>query len=108
MFYYHFKDKYDLVAWMFCTDAYGKDITYITSAAAGMNYSSKAVPGYRYQFPTNFLKIFSKSFYVTAHVTSPCYNGLINNKTNGKTGENRRRKAIGTVKCQPAAPNGGR
>ena len=20
-FYYHFKDKYDLVAWMFCTDA---------------------------------------------------------------------------------------
>ena len=38
MFYYHFKDKYDLVAWMFCTDAYGKDITSITSAAAGMNY----------------------------------------------------------------------
>ena len=26
-FYYHFKDKYDLVAWMFCTDAYGTDIT---------------------------------------------------------------------------------
>jgi len=46
MFYYHFKDKYDLVAWMFCTDAYGKDITSITSAAAGMNYSSKAAPGY--------------------------------------------------------------
>ena len=53
-FYYHFKDKYDLVAWMFCTDAYGKDITSITSAAAGMNYSSKAAPGYRYLFPTNF------------------------------------------------------
>ena len=53
MFYYHFKDKYDLVAWMFCTDAYGKDITSITSAAAGMNYSSKAAPGYRYLFPTN-------------------------------------------------------
>ena len=26
-FYYHFKDKYDLVALMFCTDAYGTDIT---------------------------------------------------------------------------------
>ena len=25
-FYYHFKDKYDLVAWMFCSDAYGTDI----------------------------------------------------------------------------------
>ena len=36
-FYYHFKDKYDLVAWMFCTDAYGTDITSVTSAAAGMN-----------------------------------------------------------------------
>lgn len=35
-FYYHFKDKYDLVAWMFCTDAYGTDITSVTSAAAGM------------------------------------------------------------------------
>ncbi len=44
MFYYHFKDKYDLVAWMFCTDAYGKDITSITSAAAGMNYSSMLMP----------------------------------------------------------------
>ena len=36
-FYYHFKDKYDLVAWMFCTDAYGTDITSVPSAAAGMN-----------------------------------------------------------------------
>lgn len=36
-FYYHFKDKYDLMAWMFCTDAYGTDITSISSAAAGMN-----------------------------------------------------------------------
>ena len=29
-FYYHFKDKYDLVAWMFCTEAYGR-IFYFTS-----------------------------------------------------------------------------
>jgi hypothetical protein len=62
MFYYHFKDKYDLVAWMFCTDAYGKDITSITSAAAGMNYSSKAAPGYRYLFPTNFFENLFKKF----------------------------------------------
>ena len=31
------RDKYDLVAWMFCTDAYGTDITSVASAAAGMN-----------------------------------------------------------------------
>lgn len=36
-FCYHFKDKYDLAAWMFCTDAYGTDITSVASAAAGMN-----------------------------------------------------------------------
>ena len=36
-FYLYFKDKYDLVAWMFCTDAYGTDITSVASAAAGMN-----------------------------------------------------------------------
>ena len=36
-FCYHFKDKYDLVAWMFCTDAYDTDISSVASAAAGMN-----------------------------------------------------------------------
>ena len=36
-FYYHFRDKYDLVAWMFCEDAYGTDITSVSSAAAGMS-----------------------------------------------------------------------
>ena len=35
-FYFHFKDKYDLVAWMFYTDAYGTDITSVSYAAAWM------------------------------------------------------------------------
>ena len=35
-FYYHFKDKYDLVAWIFYNDAYGTDIISAESAAEGM------------------------------------------------------------------------
>ncbi len=46
-FYYHFKDKYDLVAWMFCTDAYGTDITSVASAAAGMNMMKKEILFYK-------------------------------------------------------------
>lgn len=46
-FYYHFKDKYDLVAWMFCTDAYGTDITSIVSAAAGMNKMKQEILFYK-------------------------------------------------------------
>ncbi len=46
-FYYHFKDKYDLVAWMFCTDAYGTDITSVASAAAGMNKMKQEILFYR-------------------------------------------------------------
>ena len=46
-FYYHFKDKYDLVAWMFCTDAYGTDITSVPSAAAGMNKMKQEILFYR-------------------------------------------------------------
>lgn len=36
-FYYHFKDKYDLVAWIFFHSAYETDITSVDSAAAHMN-----------------------------------------------------------------------
>ena len=36
-FYYHFKDKYDLVAWMFYSDAYGTDVVSVDSAAAGLH-----------------------------------------------------------------------
>ena len=46
-FYYHFKDKYDLVAWMFCTDAYGTDITSVPSAAAGMNKMKQDILFYK-------------------------------------------------------------
>ena len=46
-FYYHFKDKYDLVAWMFCTEAYGTDITSAASAAAGMNRMKQEILFYR-------------------------------------------------------------
>ena len=46
-FYYHFKDKYDLVAWMFCTDAYGTDITSVASAAVGMNLMKQQILFYK-------------------------------------------------------------
>lgn len=46
-FYYHFKDKYDLVAWMFCTDAYGTDITSVASAAAGINKMKQEILFYK-------------------------------------------------------------
>ena len=46
-FYYHFKDKYDLVAWMFYTDAYGTDITSVTSAAEGMNKMKQEILFYK-------------------------------------------------------------
>lgn len=36
-FYYHFKDKYDLVAWVFFHDAFETDVISIESAAASMN-----------------------------------------------------------------------
>ncbi len=36
-FYYHFRDKYDLVAWMFYNEAYGTDIISVESSAAAMN-----------------------------------------------------------------------
>ena len=36
-FYYHFKDKYDLVAWIFYRSAYDTDIISIESASKSMN-----------------------------------------------------------------------
>ena len=46
-FYYHFSDKYDLVAWMFCADAYGTDITSVASSASGMNKMKQQILFYR-------------------------------------------------------------
>jgi len=36
-FYYHFKDKYDLMAWMFFQDAFQTDLLSVASAAQSMN-----------------------------------------------------------------------
>ncbi len=36
-FYYHFKDKYDLVAWMFFNEAYKTNIVSVESAAGAMS-----------------------------------------------------------------------
>ncbi len=46
-FYYHFKDKYDLVAWMFYTEAYGTNIISVESAAAGMNKMKQQILFYK-------------------------------------------------------------
>ena len=46
-FYYHFRDKYDLVAWMFYSDAYGTDIVSVESAAAGMNKMKQEILFYK-------------------------------------------------------------
>lgn len=40
-FYYHFKDKYDLVAWIFFSSAYDTDVLDLKSAAEGMNKMKK-------------------------------------------------------------------
>ncbi len=36
-FYYHFRDKYDLVAWMFFREAYRTDVVSVESAAGAMS-----------------------------------------------------------------------
>ena len=36
-FYYHFQDKYDLMAWMFCQKALQTDVLSVESAAKSMN-----------------------------------------------------------------------
>ncbi len=36
-FYYHFRDKYDLMAWMFFQDAFQTDLLSVSSAAQSMN-----------------------------------------------------------------------
>ena len=36
-FYYHFKDKYDLMAWIFCQQSMKTDVLSVESAAKAMN-----------------------------------------------------------------------
>ncbi len=42
-FYYHFKDKYDLMAWMIFQDSYSVDITKLDSAAKAMEQMKKDI-----------------------------------------------------------------
>ena len=46
-FYYHFKDKYDLVAWMFYGDAADTDVLSVASAAEGMNRMKREILFYK-------------------------------------------------------------
>ncbi len=46
-FYYHFSDKYDLVAWMFYMNAYDTDIISVDSAAKGMSKMKNDMTFYR-------------------------------------------------------------
>ena len=46
-FYYHFKDKYDLAAWMLYSDAAGTDVLSVPSAAAGLNKMKQEILFYK-------------------------------------------------------------
>ncbi len=46
-FYYHFQDKYELVAWIFFQDADMTDVLSVESAAAGMNKMRQEMLFYR-------------------------------------------------------------
>lgn len=49
-FYYHFQDKYDLVAWMFFQASFGTDVISEESAAAGMKQMRKDYIFYKRAF----------------------------------------------------------
>lgn len=46
-FYYHFRDKYDLMAWMFFNKAFETDIVSVESSAKAMNQMKKDILFYR-------------------------------------------------------------
>lgn len=46
-FYYHFKDKYDLIAWMFYIDAYNTDIISVDSATKAMQNMKREILFYK-------------------------------------------------------------
>jgi len=52
-FYYHFKDKYDLVAWIFFHDAYETDVISVESAAASMNRMKQDILFYKRAYEDN-------------------------------------------------------
>ena len=52
-FYYHFKDKYDLMAWMFCQAAYDTDVISVESAADGLNQMRRDYIFYKRAYEDN-------------------------------------------------------
>jgi AcrR family transcriptional regulator len=46
-FYYHFQDKYDLIAWIFYHDAFGTDVTDIKESAESMKKMKNEILFYR-------------------------------------------------------------
>lgn len=52
-FYYHFQDKYDLVAWIFFQDAYKTDVISIESAAESMNRMKQDLIFYKRAYEDN-------------------------------------------------------
>lgn len=46
-FYYHFTDKYDLVAWIFCHKAYETDVISVESSAKAMSQMKNDIIFYR-------------------------------------------------------------
>ncbi len=52
-FYYHFKDKYDLMAWIFCQQTMKTDVLSIDSAAKAMNSMRKDYIFFKRAFEDN-------------------------------------------------------
>lgn len=52
-FYYHFKDKYELMAWMFCQKALQTDVLSMESAAKAMNGMRKDFIFYKRAYEDN-------------------------------------------------------
>ncbi len=52
-FYYHFKDKYDLMAWMLCRSAHDTDILDLDSAANALNRMKKDYIFYKRAYEDN-------------------------------------------------------
>lgn len=52
-FYYHFKDKYDLMAWMLCESAYDTDILDLDSAARALDQMKKDLTFFRRAYEDN-------------------------------------------------------
>lgn len=53
-FYYHFQDKYDLMAWMFCQNALHTDVLSLSSAAAAMKQMRQDFIFYKRAYEDHF------------------------------------------------------